>query len=523
MVSESSIKAEKYLSVASQYKLGKLVTELSHPATRDLSDIAVNNLPEAISVLKELDNHTISVLTERKKEICYLKEIIRDTIDTDGNIFFCGCGATGRLSLTIETLWRQVHENDNLRDRVFSFMAGGDVALIRSIENFEDFPHYGARQLHEAGFKDGDLLIGTTEGGETPFVIGAVEEAVQLSKRKPFFLYCNPDDLLCEVAERSKNVIQNPDIEKINLTVGPMAVTGSTRMQASTILLATAGIALFYYNESDLATGEAMDTLAEFWKSTDTGFIEKFIIKETDYYKNGDYLLYETDNLLGITVITDTTERSPTFSLFPFENVNDTEKNLSLCYLYMPDETDSDRAWKKLLWRSPRTLEWPDINGIASGERLLGFDFSSNVLSGRSDQQKPFMQHIFKIIYDQAGISFTLGNHRHFLSTSCMIPLFTHLILKMILNTHSTLIMGRLGRYEGNVMTYVRASNNKLIDRATRYIDLLLKRKNIVLPYDTIVFILFETIEKIPTDQPVVPATLAEIERRYKLTSKDTP
>ena len=68
-------------------------------------------------------------------------------IKSGNNIYFCGCGATGRLSLTIETLWRQVHEHDDLKDRVFSFMAGGDVALIRSIENFEDFPHYGARQL----------------------------------------------------------------------------------------------------------------------------------------------------------------------------------------------------------------------------------------------------------------------------------------------------------------------------------------------------------------------------------------
>jgi N-acetylmuramic acid 6-phosphate etherase len=90
--------------------------------------------------------------------------------------YFCGCGATGRLSLTIETLWRQVHRGEKIENRVFSFMAGGDVALIRSIENFEDFPDYGARQLLEAGFKDGDLLIGTTEGGETPFVIGAVEK-----------------------------------------------------------------------------------------------------------------------------------------------------------------------------------------------------------------------------------------------------------------------------------------------------------------------------------------------------------
>jgi len=47
-------------------------------------------------------------------------------------------------------------------------MAGGDVALIHSIEKFEDFPDFGERQLRELGFKQGDLLISCSEGGE-PF------------------------------------------------------------------------------------------------------------------------------------------------------------------------------------------------------------------------------------------------------------------------------------------------------------------------------------------------------------------
>ena len=227
MSKESDAKAEKFLSISSQYKLGKLITEASHPDTIDLSDLAARNLSAGIAKLKELDNNVLKILIEKNPDIYYLKNVFSNTLKSGHDIYFCGCGATGRLSLTIETLWRQIHNGDEIENRVFSFMAGGDVALIRSIENFEDFPQYGARQLIEAGFKDGDLLVGTTEGGETPFVIGAVEEASRTSKIKPFFLYCNPDDILCEVAERSKNVILNPSIEKINLTVGPMAVTGS--------------------------------------------------------------------------------------------------------------------------------------------------------------------------------------------------------------------------------------------------------------------------------------------------------
>lgn len=83
----------------------------------------------------------------------------------------------------------------------------------------------------------------------------------------------------------------------------------------------------------------------------------------------------------------------------------------------------------------------------------------------------------------------------------------------MILNSLSTLVMGRLRRYEGNVMTYVRASNNKLINRAIRYVDLLLKNKNIELPFNTFAHYLYEMIESTPADQSVVLATVMEIEK----------
>jgi len=287
-------------------------------------------------------------------------------------------------------------------------------------------------------------------------------------------------------------------------------------MQSSTILLAVAGIALFYYNSDNETIENEINDFIKFWDSADINFIGKFIIRETDCYEKGDYLLYETDNKLGITVLTDTTERSPTFSLYPFENVHEKEMNLSLCYLFMPDSNSSKEAWEKLLWRTPRTLEWADINGIASRDRLLGFDFSGKVLSRRAHQLKSICQHRFKILDNQNGINFVLDNESQFFVTPFTKPLFKHLVLKMILNTHSTLIMGRLGRYEGNVMTYLRASNNKLIDRAIRYIEMLLKSKNMILPYKKICHILFEMVEKTPSDQSIVMNTVAEIESRYQ-------
>ena len=44
----------------------------------------------------------------------------------------------------------------------------------------------------------------------------------------------------------------------------------------------------------------------------------------------------------------------------------------------------------------------------------------------------------------------------------------------MLLNTHSTLVMGRLGKIKSNFMIWVRPTNNKLIDRSIRYVKYLL-------------------------------------------------
>jgi N-acetylmuramic acid 6-phosphate etherase len=279
-------------------------------------------------------------------------------------------------------------------------------------------------------------------------------------------------------------------------------------MQSSTILLAVAGAALFFHDKSNEELSKALESFEKFWDDTDISFIKSFTAAESEYYRNGEYLLYRTDPFLGITVITDTTERSPTFSLFPFENVVENEKNLSLCYLWLNGYKNSSEAWESLLWRSPRTLEWPDINGIASQKRLLGFDFSDSVFERRKELTR---QHVFKIVNADDGIQFELENDSYFLNIPFDNPLFRHLVLKMIMNTHSTLIMGRLGRYKGNVMTYLRASNNKLIDRSIRYIDMLLLEKGISLSYSKICHTLFMMLEKTATDQSIVLATVNEI------------
>src|SRR6202007_3342587 len=147
--------------------------------------------------------------------------------------------STGRLSILLDSVWRDFCRQQNLadwEDRTFSVMAGGDFALIKSVEGFEDFTAFGRKQMTDLAMCSKDVVFAITEGGETSFVIGTAWAGVEAGA-KVYFVYNNPDDILCEHVQRSREVIQDARIEKINLTTGPMAITGSTRMQATSIQL----------------------------------------------------------------------------------------------------------------------------------------------------------------------------------------------------------------------------------------------------------------------------------------------
>jgi len=58
-----------------------------------------------------------------------------------------------------------------------------------------------------------------------------------------FFIFNNPREDLLHL-QRSRLVLEDPHISKIELCSGPQAVTGSTRMQATTIETFVVGIIL---------------------------------------------------------------------------------------------------------------------------------------------------------------------------------------------------------------------------------------------------------------------------------------
>src|SRR5690606_2027689 len=94
-------------------------------------------------------------------------------------------------------------------------------------------------------------------------------------------------------------------------------------------------------------------------------------------------------------------------------------------------------------------------------------------------------------------------------------PLVEHLYLKMLMNAHSTLVMGRIGRFESNVMTWVKPSNNKLIDRSIRYVEFLLRKEGIdQFTYQDLARELFAQIGGLASGESVVLKTVASLRGR---------
>jgi N-acetylmuramic acid 6-phosphate etherase len=362
------------------------------------------------------------------------------------------------------------------------------------------------------------VVVAITEGGETPFVIGTAWEGLDRGA-EVFFVYNNPTTLLAEHIERSRQVIEEPRIVKLDLTTGPMAVMGSTRMQATTAELLVVAAALetaivrwlqdrqpqlardvrppeeyvrlFRKLLSDLSTPAAVDTLCR---------VTQF--EEAIYRKHG-LVTYIADSLL-LDVLTDTTERSPTFMVPPFRKDGDMHLPVSWAFVKDPHRP-TEEAWEQMLQRPPRGLRWkpetyrqlnappriqanpPKLDNAEIHRFRIGNEpdasrteaaDSAMVAVGKADEIASLPRQTG---YHRTG-AITIGpnqgpidvdEHFHFAGELPASPLrlWEHLAIKLVLNTVSTATMVRLGRVIGNAMVWLSPSNKKLIDRGTRLIS----------------------------------------------------
>jgi len=550
-MSQAREKAKEFLECEQAFRLGELLTESSHPKTRRLSQTMETDIEAGVRLLQSVDDDIPAALERifAQESFGRLVEALHEAMRAGRRIFFTGCGATGRLSILLEAAWREFWRAmephwagaARMQQQCISVMAGGDFALIKSVEGFEDFPDFGRRQLKEAGVQQDDVVVAITEGGETPFVIGTAWQGLDVGAHV-FFVYNNPTELLCRHVQRSREVIEEPRIGKLDLATGPMAITGSTRMQATTAELLVVGAAVetaiaqflqengarmaeHAYASVSMAPGLPLTPqstreyhrlfarlLGQLSSPQAVAGIARAVELEEQLYRKHGLATYLADSLL-LDVLTDTTERSPTFMMPPFRKDGDTTSPVSWAFVKNPHHP-TEQAWRDMLEREPRGLTWgPEVfrqlNAPMSlqtnppkldNAEIHKFHIGNESDPSRTDASDSVLVRIrashvrekehayasvsiapewragFKrtaaITFGPAAEPLDVDEHIHI---PCDLPpsplrLWEHLAIKLILNTLSTATMVRLGRVLGNAMVWVSPSNKKLIDRGCRLI-----------------------------------------------------
>ena len=574
----TSAESIDYVVNKTEFQLHTLLTEQRHPKTWNLGERIQTDTGAGLRMLFAVDEDVqarVEALVKDGSALESLAAEIESAILNKRRIYFYGCGATGRLAKQMESsfwrpFWKGIAADASLwaklrgplgpsvEDGLIGEMTGADRALISSLEGFEDLQLIGRLQLADRNVRKGDVVIAVTEGGETSSVIGTVLAALDqwkatpgydpsLSRKKLYFVYNNPDDRLRPFS-RSRSVLDEPGITKINLTTGPQAITGSTRMQATTSETFVLGAALEtavervlrrFLTKREMAqagfggemTIEARlagfgPILQEVKRSVPV--LARLTDLEALTYGAGRFSTYFARSGL-ITVFIDSTERSPTFRLFPLDTVAEPKRK---CWIQVwADAPDIPSAWRAFLGRPFRGLEPALYRGpfeteiedpylrdkaLASltragndQQKLYDFSFSDAAVKKRGPRKgdlcvmallgpeieesgkpgSPFGRFERLAVAAGAGLGIIAvadtresgaaearaGSgepgmvHVRLAVSSDNDPfrLGQHIALKMVLNAHSTAVMAKLGKVVGNTMTNVSPSNLKLIGRAT--------------------------------------------------------
>ena len=496
--------ADDFITNEQQFHLGFLPTEQSNPLTRSMESDFKTSTTTGVRTLQRADRPVLEMAKRVWKSAEFAK-LVADgiaTIENGGRIIFSGCGATGRLSILLESMWRlacgEVPGMSARADAVESIMTGGDYALVRSVEFFEDYASFGRRQVAETEFTARDMLVAITEGGETSSVLGTAAEALDRGG-KVFLLFNNPAKLLCEHLARSRRIIEDDRVCVLDLYCGPMALAGSTRMQATTSeqLIAGSALEMIFHHFSGLPGIDYESGFGTLLAELEAcaAAIADYIDFEVDVYSAGGRITYFADAFM-LDIFTDTTERSPTFMLPPFKRGDDAVSPEPWAFVKNP-LCDTAEVWHRNFRRAPRCLEWtpadyaemgaarkiqdapPHIsqadflaievgNAPCPGRWATGRDAAVLVGIDISPELEAAFAPFAKLASRRERLAIGEEGKIRLSARGGALDVMRHMAIKLVLNTVSTGTMVRMGRVSGNWMSWVDCTNKKLLDRGTR-------------------------------------------------------
>ena len=201
-------------AMPSRVRYERLATERVNPRSRDLDRLA----PRAIAALMNReDRRAVAAVGRVAPAMGAAVERIVASLSRGGRLFFVGAGTSGRLGVLEAAECPPTFGTP--RSLVQAIMAGGRASVFRSREGAEDDAR-AARRAVRARVRRGDVVVGISASGVTPFVRAALAAAAARGAAT-IQVACNAT----RAVGRALLVAPAP---------GPEVLAGSTRLKAGT-------------------------------------------------------------------------------------------------------------------------------------------------------------------------------------------------------------------------------------------------------------------------------------------------
>jgi N-acetylmuramic acid 6-phosphate etherase len=172
-----------------------------------------------VALMHQEDRRVVAAVGREITRIAAAVDVIVSSLSAGGRLVFVGAGTSGRLGVLEAAECPPTFGTPP--GMVQAIMAGGRASVFRSREGAEDDAVAAARAVRKR-VRAGDVVVGVSASGVTPFVRGALREARRL-RAATILVVCN-------------RATRPPAIARVMITPtpGPEVVAGSTRLKAGT-------------------------------------------------------------------------------------------------------------------------------------------------------------------------------------------------------------------------------------------------------------------------------------------------
>ena len=203
---------------ASRIRYACLATERTNPRSRALDRMTPREIG---ALMNREDRRAVLAVGRVQPQIAAAVEMIVTALRDGGHLIFVGAGTSGRLGVLEAAECPPTFGTS--RRLVQAIIAGGRGAVFRSREGAED-DAAAARRAVRARVRRGDVVVGISASGATPFVSAALT-AARRRGAKTVLVACN-----------AEGALRSPRMTHVRIVpaTGAEVLAGSTRLKAGT-------------------------------------------------------------------------------------------------------------------------------------------------------------------------------------------------------------------------------------------------------------------------------------------------